>query len=277
VTASSRQLCASLAVAAALATALSSSGGSTTTARPCWKLVINEWYSGQITSIFPRTCYTEAIKHIPHDLRNSASLIGDIRAAEIAAENGKPAPPERPLPASPRIPPLKPTTSFRTIATTTRSYVVPLYGYVQLRGTHIVCGVALVRVISLTCGPASGDGSIKRRGLDATISTDGRLRVVRAGPPRSKTMFDRVAAPLIRNGGTLVVKPGDSFTPAGAPSLRCEAIASADVAIVCKQVDAAGNSKVGSYAFRVSDQRLMIFQLHTASGSYVLHSWPENG
>jgi hypothetical protein len=77
--------------------------------------VINEWYSGQITSAFPSTCYAEAINHIPHDLRISASIIADLRAAEKAAEHGKPAPPERSLPQPRVVPPRPAGGAFRRL------------------------------------------------------------------------------------------------------------------------------------------------------------------
>jgi hypothetical protein len=89
-------------IAAALATAVSGTASSTQARPACWKRLLNEWYSGQITTIYPHACYVQAIEHIPADLRISASFIGDLRAAEKAAAAGKPAPPEKPLP-QPRI------------------------------------------------------------------------------------------------------------------------------------------------------------------------------
>jgi hypothetical protein len=68
---------------------------------PCWKQLLNEWYSGKITTIYKHDCYTEAISHLPVDIQVYSSARQDIQAAEVNAERNKPAPPERStLPAS---------------------------------------------------------------------------------------------------------------------------------------------------------------------------------
>src|SRR5579871_6155723 len=62
---------------------------------PCWKLLLNEWYGGAITTIYPLPCYTQAIDHLPADISVYSSAKQDIQAAELAASEGKPAPKER--------------------------------------------------------------------------------------------------------------------------------------------------------------------------------------
>ena len=61
----------------------------------CWKSLLNEWYGGAITTIYPLPCYTEAIDHLPADISVYSSAKQDIQAAELAASEGKPAPKER--------------------------------------------------------------------------------------------------------------------------------------------------------------------------------------
>jgi hypothetical protein len=61
---------------------------------PCWKLLLNEWYGGRITTIYPLHCYTQAIDHLPADIAVYSSAKQDIQAAEQAAANHRSAPPE---------------------------------------------------------------------------------------------------------------------------------------------------------------------------------------
>jgi hypothetical protein len=72
---------------------------------PCWQELLAEWYGGSIRSIYPLPCYTQAIAQLPSGSLVFARATKDIRAAELAAEHGKPAPPERalPLPAGSRV------------------------------------------------------------------------------------------------------------------------------------------------------------------------------
>jgi hypothetical protein len=65
------------------------------TGTPCWKLLLNEWYGGAITTIYPLHCYTQAIDHLPADIAVYSSAKDDIQAAELAATRGKAAPPEK--------------------------------------------------------------------------------------------------------------------------------------------------------------------------------------
>ncbi len=64
----------------------------------CWKLLLNEWYGGAITTIYPLHCYTQAIDHLPADISEYSSAKQDIQAAELAAAHHKSAPPERTKP-----------------------------------------------------------------------------------------------------------------------------------------------------------------------------------
>jgi hypothetical protein len=52
---------------------------------PCWQLVMNQWYEGEIKSIFPLDCYHQAIQHLPTDIQVYSSARQDITAALQAA------------------------------------------------------------------------------------------------------------------------------------------------------------------------------------------------
>ena len=69
-------------------------GAATASTQPCWKLLLNEWYGGAITTIYPLKCYKQAIDHLPADIAVYSSAKQDIQAAEIAATKGKAAPKE---------------------------------------------------------------------------------------------------------------------------------------------------------------------------------------
>ncbi len=56
---------------------------------PCWQAVINDWYdNGQVDQKYPRSCYSEAIKHLPTDVDTYSSAKDDIKRAELAALRG---------------------------------------------------------------------------------------------------------------------------------------------------------------------------------------------
>jgi hypothetical protein len=74
------------------------SAGSRSSPAPCWKQLLSESWGGAITTIYPLRCYVQAIDHLQGDLAVSGGLKRDILAAEVAAEHGKHAPPETPLP-----------------------------------------------------------------------------------------------------------------------------------------------------------------------------------
>ena len=67
--------CASLAVFAMPATA----------ATPCWKLLLNDWYDGTISNVYPIPCYHQAIAHLPTDIKVYSSAADDINRALQAA------------------------------------------------------------------------------------------------------------------------------------------------------------------------------------------------
>lgn len=75
-------------VAAAAAVALAGPASAKT---PCWQTLIDDWYDGRIDSIYPVSCYREALEHMPEDVAQYSSLEDDINralAAVIAAGKG---------------------------------------------------------------------------------------------------------------------------------------------------------------------------------------------
>ena len=50
-------------------------------ATPCWKLLLNDWYDGAISNIYPIPCYHQAIKHLPTDVQVYSSARDDIKQA----------------------------------------------------------------------------------------------------------------------------------------------------------------------------------------------------
>ena len=48
---------------------------------PCWKLLLNDWYGGSLTHIYPVHCYREAIDHLPSDVKEYSSARDDILRA----------------------------------------------------------------------------------------------------------------------------------------------------------------------------------------------------
>jgi len=52
---------------------------------PCWQLLMNQWYQGEIKTIFPLDCYHQAIKHLPTDIQVYSSARDDITKALQAA------------------------------------------------------------------------------------------------------------------------------------------------------------------------------------------------
>jgi hypothetical protein len=55
------------------------------TPTPCWQLLMNQWYSGEIKTIFPLDCYHQAIQHLPTDIQVYSSARDDITRALQAA------------------------------------------------------------------------------------------------------------------------------------------------------------------------------------------------
>jgi hypothetical protein len=58
-------------------------------APPCWQQLLNESYSGQITTIYPHQCYTEALKRIPAVARIYGNETQQITQAMILAKQNK--------------------------------------------------------------------------------------------------------------------------------------------------------------------------------------------
>jgi hypothetical protein len=52
---------------------------------PCWQQLMNQWYQGEIKTIFPLDCYHQAIKHLPTDIQVYSSARDDITNALQAA------------------------------------------------------------------------------------------------------------------------------------------------------------------------------------------------
>jgi hypothetical protein len=50
-------------------------------ATPCWKSLLNEWYSGRIQHVYPLHCYQDALKHLPSDVSTYSSARDDIQRA----------------------------------------------------------------------------------------------------------------------------------------------------------------------------------------------------
>jgi hypothetical protein len=72
--------CASLAVFASPAPA----------ATPCWKLLLNDWYDGTISNVYPIPCYHQAVNHLPTDVQVYSSARDDIlRALQQAVQKQK--------------------------------------------------------------------------------------------------------------------------------------------------------------------------------------------
>jgi hypothetical protein len=62
-----------------------SAPASAATPAPCWQLLMNQWYQGEIKTIFPLDCYHQAIKHLPTDIQVYSSARDDITKALQAA------------------------------------------------------------------------------------------------------------------------------------------------------------------------------------------------
>ena len=61
-------------------------------ATPCWRTLINDWFDGKIDQTYPRSCYTQALQHLPRDVKQYSSAKDDIERALLAVirgDNGK--------------------------------------------------------------------------------------------------------------------------------------------------------------------------------------------
>lgn len=55
--------------------------GTASAAQPCWRTVINDWYDGQIDGRYSASCYREALKNAPDDLKIYSDLPEDLNRA----------------------------------------------------------------------------------------------------------------------------------------------------------------------------------------------------
>jgi hypothetical protein len=71
--------------------------------KPCWKLLINDWYDGRIDQTYPAKCYRAAIKNLPEDVDAYSTAREDIERALLAAarRKGGPLDPDDPIPPGP--------------------------------------------------------------------------------------------------------------------------------------------------------------------------------
>jgi hypothetical protein len=87
-------------------------------ATPCWKALLNDWYDGRIDHTYALHCYTDALKHLPPDVKQYSSAHDDIERAlqsAIAAKTksgGK-------VNANTQIPPPSASSTTTTSAVTT--------------------------------------------------------------------------------------------------------------------------------------------------------------
>ena len=77
-------------VAAILGAAALTVGAPAASAKaPCWRLILNEWTDNrQISTTYPLHCYSEAIQHVPEDVRVYTDIELDINAARQQAARG---------------------------------------------------------------------------------------------------------------------------------------------------------------------------------------------
>ena len=64
-------------------------GASRATNVPCWEALLNESYTGRITTIYPQHCYAEALKRIPAIATIYGNEKEQILAAAAAARNNQ--------------------------------------------------------------------------------------------------------------------------------------------------------------------------------------------
>jgi hypothetical protein len=59
-----------------------------TAAKPCWRMLIDDWYDGKIDNTYPPACYRQALKHLPQDVTQYSSAKDDIERALLAVLRG---------------------------------------------------------------------------------------------------------------------------------------------------------------------------------------------
>ena len=63
--------------------------GQAAAAKPCWEHVIDDWLAnGTITGTYKVSCYQQALKHVPEDMRDYTNVTDAIDAAMVAALRG---------------------------------------------------------------------------------------------------------------------------------------------------------------------------------------------
>jgi hypothetical protein len=82
-------VCAGLA-SVALLCAVAQPARAASSATPCWKVLLNDWYDGRIDGSYAQHCYTDALKHLPADVSTYSSAHDDIlRALQSAIAKQK--------------------------------------------------------------------------------------------------------------------------------------------------------------------------------------------
>jgi cobalamin biosynthesis Mg chelatase CobN len=81
---------------------------------PCWKKLMNDWYSPPINNVYPIPCYHEAIKHLPTDVSVYSSARDDIERALQQAIAGQ-------KKSRQQVTTITPVTTTDTTPTTTRT------------------------------------------------------------------------------------------------------------------------------------------------------------
>jgi hypothetical protein len=83
-------VCAALATIALLSAVAAQPARAASSAAPCWKVLLNDWYDGRIDGSYPRHCYNDALKHLPADVSTYSSAHDDIlRALQSAIAKQK--------------------------------------------------------------------------------------------------------------------------------------------------------------------------------------------
>ena len=71
-----------LALVAGLAAALVTPSSASAAGKPCWERVIDDWLdNGTIDGTYKASCYQQALKHVPEDLRDYSDITDAIQAA----------------------------------------------------------------------------------------------------------------------------------------------------------------------------------------------------
>ena len=116
--------------------------GRATSAVPCWKRLLNDWYDGTINNRYPIPCYQQAINHLPADLRIYGSARDDILAARTAALQHHDAPPEKHNPnTTGTTSPSATAATAATSTTTTTTETVTKHGKTTTTTTVLVVPV----------------------------------------------------------------------------------------------------------------------------------------